>query len=171
MKYWFLISLLIFSVACKSKKKAKDKEMENTVFVLNNTPGAKAIVYKTIKNYDKFVAIIMSQDGKEILSYPDPKDVASNGDLIALPTVLKQGYLLDNRGIGPQVAFLKISYKDFGKLMTPPSLEDMQAMILEKSPLLEMYDCGNRDSIKNLTQTLNSLIEKKQLDKVCKKLY
>jgi len=47
----------------------------------------------------------------------------------------------------------------------------MQAMILEKSPLLEMYDCGNRDSIKNLTQTLNSLIEKKQLDKVCKKLY
>lgn len=171
MKYWFLVSLIVFSVSCKSKKKTKDKEMENTVFVPNNAPGPKAIVYKTIKNYDKYVAIILSEDGKEVLSYPHPKDVVSNGNIIALPTPLNQGYLLDNRGIGPQVAFLKISYKDYGKRMDVFSLEEMQTMMLEKSPLLEMYDCGNRDSIKNLTQTLNSLIEKKQLDKVCKKLY
>ena len=118
------------------------------------------IIYKTKKNYAKNVAIIMSDDKTQILSYPDPSDVYKNGNY-CYPTRLKRGFLLDNRGINKNVVFLSMTYEEYAKLKSAPSLEEMGKMILDKNPIKKMYQCGNRFQYQNIVAELNLIISKK----------
>lgn len=118
------------------------------------------VIYKTKKNYTKNVAIILSEDKTEIVSYPDPKDVVIKGNY-CYPTPLKKCFLLDNRGINKNVAFLSITYEEYAKLKTSPSIDEMKKMIIDKDPLTKMYICGNRYQYKNLTEELNQIIKKR----------
>ncbi|HET8572937.1 MAG TPA: hypothetical protein VFL76_03615 [Edaphocola sp.] len=125
--------------------------------------GPAVIVYKTRNNYNDLVPVELSADKTRILSYPDPKDVRSRPG----PTVLDNGYLLDHRGIGKNVAFLKITYEAYAKLTETPPLDSLQAWILDKNPLLEIYDCGRRYHDTNLKAELNTLIQSGQLRQTC----
>jgi len=129
--------------------------------------GPPVIIYKTKKYYDKNVAITLSADKTTIVSYPDPRDVIK-GDSYCYPTPLIKGYLLDNRGINENVAFLSITYEDYAKLKTAPSIEEMQKMIIDKNPLKKMYRCGTRFDYKNLVEELNDKI--KNRCKTCQKI-
>ncbi len=127
--------------------------------------GAKpTIVYKTTQDYARYVPVILSADGSEIVSYPGPSDVFFR-DTLAYPTPLERGYLLDNRGIGPNVAFLDITYEAYSRLEKGLSADELMAHIQDKAPLVECYDCG---SIREVDR-LNILIKGKALDK-CKNL-
>jgi len=122
------------------------------------------IVYKTKKDYDKNVPVTLSDDKSKIVSYPAPTDVVSDNGYTT-PTKLKHGYLLDNRGIGLNVAFLKLTYKEYAMLRQAPSLDSMYSMIIDKDPLLELYDCGSRYEMVDPVKEVNEVIKKDELKK------
>lgn len=119
------------------------------------------LIYKTKGNYDNRVPILLSDDKTEIVAYLAPTDLYYAGKL-ALPTKLKRGYRLDNRGIGPNVAFLKLTYSQYQKLAKAPSLPELYALIVDKDPLLELYDCGDRANFKHIERELNQAIERRR---------
>jgi len=132
-------------------------------------PGPHAIVYKTRKDYSKLVPVTLSADGKQIVSYPAPEDLKA-GDKYLYPTRLHKGYLLDNKGIGPNTAFLNVSYERYARLKTAPSMAQLQRMILTRAPFKELCDCGPLNSYKAPTKELNAAIDKRQLHQKCKRL-
>lgn len=125
-------------------------------------PGPSAIVYKTKADYSKYVPVTLSEDKTRIVSYPAPQDIYYQGKL-AVPTELCKGYWLDNRGITPNSAFLKITYEEYAKLKDVPSTEDLYKQISDKSPITEMYDLGLRSNFKNDKKEIEKIIKKKKL--------
>ncbi len=123
-------------------------------------PEPPCIVYRTRKNYDRNVAVILSDDGSRIVSYPHPSDVYSRGE-ICYPVKLSRKMLLDRRGIGPHVAFLSITYEEYSKLKEVPDMEQLMAWIIDKDPLVKMYRCR----FPNADQRIAEL--KKMLRKGC----
>jgi hypothetical protein len=130
--------------------------------------GPPCIIYKTRDDYSKKVPVELSADRKTIMSYPDVKDVFIDGKP-AYPTPLADGYLLDNRGIGPHVAFLKLSYEEYHALPRTPDASELLTMILSDDPLLEMYKCGTKYQYKDLVAELNGMILEGKIHE-CQKL-
>jgi hypothetical protein len=137
--FFGLIITLLFSVCCRTHP-----GIANIV----GRPGPHAIVYKTKGDYSKYVPVTLSDDKSKIVSYPAPQDVFYQGKL-AVPTQLHHGYLLDNRGIGPNSGFIKISYEEYSKLSQAPSTDDLYKMLIDKEPFSEMYDLGARTDFKD----------------------
>lgn len=162
-----IILTLLFS--CKANKKAKNNTNETVEVTPEFTPGPPTMVYKTKKDYQNNVPIILSDDGNQIVSYPDPKDLGIAEDY-STPLMLEKGYLLDNRGINLKVAFLKLTYKEYAALDSTPSLTQLNEWIIDKDPLVELCDCGNRQKFNEPEAQLNKLIKDKALRKKCKVL-
>lgn len=117
-------------------------------------------IYKTTKDYSQNVPVIMNADRTEIVSYPDPKDIRESGK----PTQLNNGYLLDNRGIGENVAFLSYTYEEYSKLKTAPSRQQLMNSIIDKNPLTAIVNCGRQSDFSgNLVDALNQYISDKNL--------
>lgn len=156
-RYKFLTRItLIFVIfsACSTVRKAETPLNNSSAMV----PGPKAIIYQTTKDFSQLVPVILSDDGKTIESYPDIKDVFYNGQL-AYPTQLHGGFLLDNRGISKNVAFIELTYDAYSKLAVTPTPEQLLKMIHEKQPVTSMYTCGLRSSYKDIVQELNAKID------------
>lgn len=120
--------------------------------------GPDAIVYKTTKDYSDLVPVIMNSERTQIVSYPAPSDIYYKGEL-AKPTVLKGGYLLDNRGINKNVAFTSYTYEEYSKLKNTPSIDVLLSRIVDKYPLTEMINCGIRSQYTDEVNGLNQLID------------
>jgi hypothetical protein len=165
MKASFSIAIILcLSVTgCKTGSKTQNQAKAN------NNPGPPAIVYKMKKDYSLNVPVMLSDDKSAIVSYPAKEDISINGSF-PLPTQLKGGYYLDNRGIGPNVAFTMYSYEEYAGLPATPTDNELFISIVNNNPLLEMYDCGNRLRFSNIESDLNSIIESGNLSKKCKKL-
>ena len=131
---------------------------------LNEVTGPKIYIYKTRGDYNNQVPVDLSADQKTIVFYPDIKDVFYNGKL-ATPTMLEDGFLLDNRGISSNVAFLKLTYRQYAALPSTPSSESLFNLILDSEPLTFLYDCGRMSDYQNLTNDLNNLIKAKDFSK------
>ena len=116
------------------------------------------LVYKTKNDYFNNVPVILSEDKTMIVSYPAPSDVYYNGKL-AYPKRLDDNYLLDNRGINQNVAFLKLTYDEYSKLSKAPSIKEMYEMIIDKDPISELCNCGNRQQFKNEVSEINELVK------------
>jgi len=115
-----------------------------------------------------YVPVTLSADKSKIESYPDIKDIYYNGKF-SVPTLLANGFLLDNRGIGLRVAFLSFTYEEYSKLSATPSATDLMSLLKDKDPLVEMYSCGQRSQYNDIKQELNVLITSGKLNN-CKKL-
>ena len=157
MKQTFWFYLLIFSllISCKSTKESTSVNSQRSTGFVNE--NQQTIIYKTIKDYSDFVPVIMNAEKTEILSYPAPADLFYNGKL-AKPTSLKNGYLLDNRGITENIAFLSYTYETYSKFKQAPPAEELLLKIIDKNPLLEMYYCGSRNQFTNEIYELNYLM-------------
>lgn len=173
-----IVILIVLSLfwSCKTQQKVEEtsqkvetKPQKERPLKIDFSPGPAALVYITKADYTKLVPVILSEDKSEISSFPHPKDIYINGEL-ALPTQLVDGYLLDNRGITANVAFLNMTYETYSKLDSAPSADSLYSIILEKRPLIDLYNCGNRNSYENIVSDMNSIITKKQLF-FCKKQY
>jgi hypothetical protein len=105
------------------------------------------------------VPVLMNEERTRIVSYPDPIDLQRGGKP-ALPTPLEGGYWLDNRGIGPTVAFLSYTYEEYIRLAAPPSREEMMERIVDKYPLTEIRACGRRADYKDIVTELNEKIRR-----------
>ena len=154
-------------VACTSSKKSgsKDpttKEQSATSSQKVDYAGPPTIIYKTRKDYKNNVPITLSDDGKTIVSYPAPSDVFYKG-VLAYPTQLANGYLLDNRGLTLNSVFTKFTYEEYSKLSTAPDLNTFYSSIIDKNPFLEMYNCGNRHGFTNEVNELNGIINSNNL--------
>jgi hypothetical protein len=112
---------------------------------------------------------MLSDDKLEIISYPHPNDLKTGNDF-HYPTLLENGYLLDNKGIDKNVAFLKYTYEEYSKLPEAPSLKTLMEAIVNKDPLTEIYNCGNKKSYKNIEKQLNEIITNKKLKQTFKQL-
>ena len=155
-----LTALLIFGSSCKVKQTTATTQSAPQAEAgpaVNHGFGPHAIVYKTKADYAHYIPVTLSVDGSQITSYPAPTDIYRNGSL-ATPTVLTQGYLLDNRGVGATTAFVKISYQQYAQYKETPSLNDLMQQIIDKKPFTEMYDLGLRSSFGNEVDEINAII-------------
>lgn len=126
--------------------------------------GEPAIIYKTKADYSTYVPVTMNAAKTEIVAYPAPNDLTRNGKA-ATPIALEDGYWLDNRGIGPNTVFIKITYAEYGALSAAPKLSDMMSMITDLDPFTEIYNLGDRSRFKNEVKEINELINKGALKK------
>lgn len=122
-------------------------------------------IYKTKNDYSNLVPVIMDESHTRIVSYPAPSDVMTGGKP-TLPTRLQDGYLLDNRGIGPNVAFLSYTYEEYSKMKSAPSMNVLMENIIDRYPLTELRSCGHRSDYRNIEEELNEIIRKGELDQV-----
>jgi hypothetical protein len=162
-----LLSLLIVAGCCSGSKMVDSKKKNG--FIPDFATGPPTMVYKTKADYSQHVPVILSDDKTVILSYPAPTDIKA-GDKYPSPTPLKDGYLLDNRGINANVAYLNLTYKEYAKLATAPDIKTMNTMIMDKDPLTEMCNCGSKQAFKNPEKEINTLIKTGKLRTVCKAL-
>ncbi len=160
-----IFSILLLIGSCKMNNKAHKVGPTTPEYI----PGAPVIVYKAVADYSDLVPVLLSDDKTEIVSYPHPQDVKV-GKTFLTPTSLNDGYLLDNKGIGENVAFLKWTYKEYAALMLLPSIEELYRSIVDKNPLAEIYQCGYKSDFDNIQQQLNNLIKRNELDKICEAL-
>ena len=164
----FIPILLIVCIGCIATKKVtqtSDTKQPESVSVL----GAEKpiLVYKTKANYNNLVPVILSDDKSEIISYPHPDDIKT-GYKYSVPVILHNGYLLDQRGIGKNVAFLNMTYEEYAKLKEIPIIEDMYHLIVDKDPLTELCNCASKKSFSDPVNQLNKLIDSNNLRIKCK---
>jgi hypothetical protein len=162
-KYLFLIVMItsLAAISCNSSK-TRPKSSQAT-----EAPGPHVIIYKTLKDYANNVPVSLNAQGTAIVSYPAPKDLSING-VLATPTQLENGFLLDNKGIGPTVAFLGITYDKYINLKKTPDADELFNMVIDKDPLLVMYDCGSKHNFTNTVQELNDLIRESDFSTLTK---
>jgi hypothetical protein len=125
--------------------------------------GPPVIIYKTRSDYYKHVPVILSEDKSMITSFPARSDIMYKGNF-AYPTALREGYLLDNRGISENVAFLDYTYEEYSKLAKTPDADELFQHIIDDDPITEMFYCGSRYDFKNLVDELNSKIAANDLE-------
>jgi hypothetical protein len=114
------------------------------------------VVYKTKKNYNHKVAVTLNTDKTSIINYPDPSDIIS---FRPYPIQLKSKYLLDQRGIDSNVAFLKLSYRQYSKLKVVPEPNFILSnLILDNDPILEFHVINQYPPNSNVKQLLNQRI-------------
>jgi hypothetical protein len=161
MKLVLSVFIILFA-SCKTQQKI-ETNTENSP-IINNSP--LALVYKTRGNYNNLVPVILSDDKTTILSYPHPKDIIK-GNQLMVPLELEYHYLLDNRGINKNVAFLNMTYEEYAQLENPLDISTLFNLIIDKDPLTELCNCGKKDSFKNEAKQINQLIKKKQIRTKC----
>lgn len=144
-------------------KKDNNISLKNDIELQANMPLNKVVIYKTKDNYNNLVPISLSEDKQTITSYPDMKDLTSSSE----PTLLKNNYLIDNRGINKNSVFLSITYNEYSNLTEVPSLETLKSKIKDNNPFLEMYNCSKTKNNTEQVEYINSLIGSQNLEKEC----
>jgi hypothetical protein len=159
--YTTVFLLLLTGSYCKSKKETAIVSNGSKLETFINPP---VIIYKTRKDYSDKVPVGLSADKLSVVSYPDKGDIFYGGNF-ATPTLLAKGYLLDNRGIYLNSAFLKVTYEEYSRLAATPTAESLINLILDNDPFTEIYSCKcSRDTVE-----LNRMIAE-GLTKICKKI-
>ncbi len=161
----FTLTAGLILVACVNTQQAKKKEKPANVVKV----PAQTIIYKTKANFNNLVPVGLSENKKEVVSLPAPTDLL-NGNNLRTPIQLHNGYLLDQRGIGPNTAFIKTTYQEYSKRNQPMSSPEILNNIKEADPIVEMYSCKYKGSSGELVDWLNDLIDKGQLSTKCTKL-
>lgn len=163
MRILLAVIILFFSACCARKTHFLTVSRPNSASAL-----PAIVIYKTKANYSMLVPVGLSADKKEIVSYPDPKDVKDDSGFY-YPTALKNGYWMDNIGVGVNTGYLGMSLKEYSQLKEPLSLDEMMVMLVDTNPFIEMWNCGNRGSI-SVTE-INKTIENNKLESTFKRIY
>jgi len=161
----FTVTILsgFFLISCSKQTVPSANSSSGSKSGVTTVPCPPCIVYKTRNDYNKLVPVMLTDDKTTLASYPDIKDIFYNNG-ISYPTVLSKGYLLDNRGIGPNVAFISYTYESYSRLPKTPDGKELFKLIIDNEPLLEMYFCGNRSKYTDPVKTLNDIILKGELN-------
>lgn len=159
---WILVVVTVL-FSCSSTKENKKAETMNDTVKPAAAPSPPAIIYKTKADYYYNVPVTLNEAKTKIVSFPDFSDLKRNGEFV-YPTRLANGWLLDNRGIGKNSAFLRFTYQDYYNMDNIPSADRLMNYITDKDPFTEMYDCGLRGNYDNITEEINEVITSGQLD-------
>jgi hypothetical protein len=154
----FLIAFaVLLSTSCSRKSVVTTSPGKDKPMTMTHNALPPCIIYKTKADYSKQVPVALSSDKSTIASYPDVRDIFINGTY-PYPTKLDDGFLLDNRGVGPDVAFLDYTYEAYHNLGKTPTMDDLLKHIEDKNPLVALYQCGNKSQYADLSRELNVLI-------------
>lgn len=153
--------ILAATIALGAMVGCKTKQATGTA---NTNSGPPTVVYKTKADYSQYVPVTLSADKNQIVAYPAITDIYYKGKL-AIPVQLTKGYWLDNRGIGPNSAFLEITYEEYRELKEVPRLDDLYKRIKDRDPFTEIYNLGDRNRFKNEVEEINQIINKGGLKK------
>lgn len=163
------IMIMVLVTSCTTNKKMTTQERKvpdlsniESKAIMEKVPSPHVMLYKTKSDYSNLVPIILSSDKSQIVSYPHPGDLKING-IPQLPTAMHDGYYIDNRGINENAVFLKLTYEEYSKLDVLPTLQQLMDWILDKDPLVELYDCGQNQRNPELIEKINKLIDNKQI--------
>ena len=115
------------------------------------------VIYKTTKDYTNNVPIIMNAERTRVVRYPAPTDLR-RGDRYATPILLDNGYLLDCYGITQNVVFLDYTFEQYANLLQAPALDEMMMHIIDKNPLVELWNCGKSSQYKTL-EDINVIVQ------------
>lgn len=154
----FCLSFIILGFSSCCKKTTPPAAPPAPVVQVKAKAGPPVIIYKTKKDYSQNIPVGLSPDKKTLASFPAVGDIYYNG-VLATPQLLNDGYLLDNRGIGPDVAFLSITYAEYSRLKKTPPADSLFKLIIDKDPLTEMYNCGIRYDYDDIIGELNTKIK------------
>lgn len=154
----FCLGMIILGFSACCKKTIPNKQQDNQTLSMKSHAGPPVIIYKTKQDYSNQVPVGLRPDKKSLQSFPAPGDLYYNG-MPATPLLLNDGYLLDQRGIGPDVAFLSITYPEYVKLRKTPPADSLLHLVIDADPLLEMYDCGSRYSYSDLVNEINQKLK------------
>lgn len=167
----FIIALTTIFAGCKTTKRTAMPSTTTTSTAAQTayakpatagnrqTASSATLIYKTKADYSQNVPVLLSADKKHIVSYPAPSDL-KHADGYATPIPLANGYLLDRRGISPNVAFLKYTYREYAALPAAPSPATLFDSIIDTDPLVELWNCGTSPIT---TEQLISIIKSNQL--------
>jgi hypothetical protein len=125
------------------------------------------LIYKMKRDYSRNIPVLLSDDKKEIVSYPHPLDIMGMASKDVMPIRLHDGFYLDRRGINKNVAFLRITYGSYRKLRKPLSIKEIEKNIIDRNPLVEIYSCPSLSEKENIVSILNSAIDSKTLFNIC----
>ncbi len=172
-----LLAIFAFALSlgsCKTSNNAQNTSMSTTATKEinnqgNSVPAPPLFVYKTRADYNDKVPILLSPEDKKITSYPDVKDVTLDGKL-RLPTILEQGYLIDNKGISKDAAFIKLTYAEYAALKNTPDAKELESLIIDNEPFTELYQCKRYYPQAEQTEYFNNLIKNGLLSKECKRV-
>ena len=145
-----------------------DGKLRIPLIVKSNSVTAPVIIYKTKRDYSRNIPVLLSDDKKEIVSYPHPLDIMGMASKDVMPIRLHDGFYLDRRGINKNVAFLRITYGSYRKLRKPLSIKEIEKNIIDRNPLVEIYSCPSLSEKENIVSILNSAIDSKTLSNLCK---
>jgi hypothetical protein len=143
-----LLTIIAFgalvTASCSNAKKATATTEDNQVDAVTaatvqggkkkSSMVPKATIYKTNGDYNNNVPITLSADGKSVVSYPAPSDISST----STPVALKDGYLLDRRGINENSAFTRYTYSEYAALQQAPSTEELLKAVIPGAKVTEI---------------------------------
>lgn len=93
----------------------------------------RALVYKTSVPCVDNVAISLNDSRTAVQSFPAPTDVSA----ASTPIVLPDGWLLDRRGLGPNTAFITLTYEQYAALPSAPTTAELMKMIIPDARVTE----------------------------------
>jgi hypothetical protein len=160
---FFMGLTLLGTTSCKNKPRQNQEPIINSI-----DAERPLIIYQTKSDYSNLVPVILSENAAEIVSYPSPSDLKDGEGNMMYPEKLEGGFWLDNRGVNNRVAFLKYTYQEYISFKELPSLEVLYENIVDKNPLVKIYDCGSRGSYENPKEDINNIILEDKLRMFCK---
>ena len=122
-----LVIVLMAGLSCSrsinsGSNQSDNKNQEEKMSEGQKVAGPPVYIYKTRNDYYDKVPVTLSDDQSGIVSYPDIRDVYKGGEP-AYPTKLEGGFLLDNRGIDQNTAFLSVTYEEYAALPKTPDAQ------------------------------------------------
>jgi hypothetical protein len=145
----------------RALKVSAEESVEVNISETNRIRGSFAlpsvIIYKTKGDYFNKVPVGLNEERTAIVSYPGKTNIRGQE-----PIFLEYGFLLDKRGINPNVAFLKYTYDEYLQLEEIPPLSVLFNDIIDADPLTEMYHCGKISDFRNgeVVEQLNDTLKK-----------
>lgn len=105
-----------------------------------NLPGPAALpnacIYRTSIDVDAYVPVTVNPVDGSLISYPAPSDITG----ASMPVVLKDGWLLDRRGISPNTRFVRYTYSQYHDLSEAPSPAKLLEAIIPDARVTEIVE-------------------------------
>lgn len=168
LTFYLSILLVLFAISCNrtintgQTENESQSEKNGKMNTRKSSAGPPVYIYKTRNDYYNKVPVTLSENKDKVINYPGIKDVYSAGKP-TYPTRLAKDYLLDNRGINKNTAFLNLTYEAYAHLLRVPKPEKLFEMVLDNDPFTELYYCGSRYDFKDPVTELNEKIDNNTL--------
>lgn len=112
--------------------------MQRDTTITGNTPGLAALpqasIYRTSQDVDAYVPVQVNPASGELISYPAPGDITG----ASMPVVLKDGWLLDRRGVSPGTRFVRYTYSQYAALPQAPTPAQLMEAIIPGARVVEI---------------------------------